>query len=661
MSNYKAQLVATIPKDTYNMFLQKERTGLGAFWYSPICQLCLCLLLALVVRVVLIIHTHGVIDGDEALVGIQAQHILRGEYPFYFYGIPYFGSLEAYLVALVFAVAGSSVWALRAEPTLLSLVIVWLTWRLGTALADFAHLSLSARRQFMFIATLVAAVFPLYDTVLELRTFGGYVETFVLMQLLLLGTLQLVQRWSMQAGLWELILRWSALGFVVGLGFWVDPLIISAVFVTNLWILGYCLFAIRKYARTKATHAVGLTMVGSGWDVLKRLLLGVVALPAMAIGCFPAIYWGANHHWENVTYMLNLGNGYTSLDPALRALYPTRFALTTGLVNLYTTCVVPRVIGGALPSESRKLLTMLHTFTLIVGICCIGITVALVVLSLVMRRPLLIQLRRLAALPLLFAFSTAFFFCISTAAVSGLGCNRDLAGRYATPLMLVLPFFFATTFVATHFVMQRHWRWAGTRGIIRKRGESDSSLAGTLDRPSRWIGDRAAKVVLFVVFFMYLGAQLATYSLTNPGYTFQSPYCTGAPALNDTLIAYLQQHHIRYVWAPNWLGYPIIFKTGGSLLMVDPQPVMKNIAYFNRFPADVKTVLHADRASFLVIIKHGDKHPQLLQMFDAEHITYSAVFFPSQPESDILLVTPISRTVSPFEPGPYFSIFHCSS
>lgn len=595
---------------------------------SPLWMLWLCLLLALAVRVMLIIHTRGVIDGDEALVGIQAQHIVRGERPIYFYGIPYFGSLEAYLVALVFVVAGSSVWTLRAEPTLLSLVIVWLTWRLAAALADFAHLPLPAKWWFMFVAALLAAVFPLYDTVLELRTFGGYVEIFILMQLLLLGTLQLTRRWSEGASNRELALRWAALGFVIGLGLWVDPLIVSAVLVTVLWIVGYVLFAINRSWRTSSTPP-GQAI----WMVCKKLLLAIVTIPAALLGCAPALYWGATHQWQNITYILNLGNGYASLDPATRALYPTRLALTTGLVKLYTTCVAPRVIGGALPSESGRLLTMLHTFTLVIGVCCVLITVALVAFSLVIRRPLLVQMRQLAALPLLFALSTAFFFCTSTAAVSGLGCTRDLAGRYATPLMLALPFFFATTFIFLHLLLSRQF----------------------VPFPS------LAKTLLFLFLLVYLGAQTATYRLNDAGHTFQSPYCTHAPALNDSIIAYLQQHHIRYAWAANWVGYPIIFKTGGSLTLADPQPVMKNLVYFNRFPADVTAVLSANRASFLVIVKHGDRHPQLLRLFDAQHITYSAVFFPSQPEADILLVTPLSRTVSPFEPGPYFDIFHCSS
>src|SRR5436190_2446516 len=69
----------------------------------------ICLLLAVLVRAWLVVHTHGVVDGDEALVGIQAQNILRGEWPVYYYGQAYMGSLEAYMMALLFAIAGCSV------------------------------------------------------------------------------------------------------------------------------------------------------------------------------------------------------------------------------------------------------------------------------------------------------------------------------------------------------------------------------------------------------------------------------------------------------------------------------------------------------------------------------------------------------------------------
>src|SRR5258708_13668268 len=99
-----------------------------------------CLLLALAIRVWLVARTNGVIGGDEVLVGVQAEHILRGALPIYFYGQPYMGSLEAYLEALFVAIGGPSAWTLRAEPVLLSLVVVCLTWKLAAAPADPAQL-----------------------------------------------------------------------------------------------------------------------------------------------------------------------------------------------------------------------------------------------------------------------------------------------------------------------------------------------------------------------------------------------------------------------------------------------------------------------------------------------------------------------------------------
>src|SRR5215472_15560053 len=173
-----------------------------------------CLLVAIAIRVWLVIHTHGVIDGDEALVGIQAEHILRGELPVYFSGQPYLGSLETYCIALLFAIFGPSVWVLRAEPILMSLILVWLTWRLASVLAEVAQLPPYARRYFVTIAALLAALPPLYDGIAEMRTWGGLIETLILMLLLLLSALQLTRRWRAGAPKRELALRCAGIGFI---------------------------------------------------------------------------------------------------------------------------------------------------------------------------------------------------------------------------------------------------------------------------------------------------------------------------------------------------------------------------------------------------------------------------------------------------------------
>src|SRR5258708_20461240 len=160
------------------------------FLRSP---LWLCLLFALLIRAWLVVHTRGVIAGDEAMVGIQAEYILRGQHPVYYYGQPYMGSLEASFAALLFAIAGASVWTLRPLSILLPLLLVFFTWRLAGALADQTQLPTYARRRCMIIAALIAALPPLYDAVIELRMMGGYIEAFVIMACLLLSPLRLTQ------------------------------------------------------------------------------------------------------------------------------------------------------------------------------------------------------------------------------------------------------------------------------------------------------------------------------------------------------------------------------------------------------------------------------------------------------------------------------------
>src|SRR5690348_15591195 len=121
----------------------------------------ICLLVAILSRVWLIVHTNGVMAGDEAMVGLQAEHILRGERPVYYYAQPYMGSLEAYLMALSFVITGGpSVWAMRLQAIPMGMLMTYLAWRFAAALAESAGLSPRLKTIFMSIAALVAAFPP---------------------------------------------------------------------------------------------------------------------------------------------------------------------------------------------------------------------------------------------------------------------------------------------------------------------------------------------------------------------------------------------------------------------------------------------------------------------------------------------------------------------
>src|SRR5450755_3449748 len=326
-------------------------------WYTVfLSPLWLCLLVALLIRIWLTYHTHGVIDGDEAMVGIQAEHILHGEHPIYFYGQAYMGSLEAYLMAVLFAIAGPSVWMLRAEPILLSLLVVWLTWKFAGALVEAAQLPPLAARMFKTMAALFAALPPLYDTVLELRTLGGYIETFVLMLLLLLSAYQLTRRWHAGAAKKELALRWIGIGFIVGLGLWVNPLIAPAVTAAAIWIIVFCIVEPIQLQRRTQQGQLRTPLV-----FFQEFLLALLTIPACIVGLVPALRWGSRYQWANFTYIFQL-NDMKSLNVILQPYYPNRLALIQAEVFLYQHYVAPRVISGALPVES-PLMAIIHRFT----------------------------------------------------------------------------------------------------------------------------------------------------------------------------------------------------------------------------------------------------------------------------------------------------------
>ena len=654
-------------------FKQWPASRKGAITPGPsYLPLLFCLLITLLVRAWLAIHTQGFIDGDEALVGIQAEHILHGELPIYFYSQSYMGSLEAYIMAGIFGIVGPSVWALRAEPILLSLVVVWLTWKLAWALADTAHLPLYAKQWFMTIAALLAAIPPLYDTVLELRMLGGYIEVFILMLLLLLSALKLTTRRAAGASRRELTWRWAGIGFMVGLGFWVNPLVTYGILAATLWLV---------WDAVKAWKQTGKTTNSDRRNVRARLVPtlntifspALASIPACIVGLAPALYWGAMNQWQNFTNVLLMSRN-TSINPAMQAAYPTRLDLFLGLTRLYNTCLGPRIVGGALPGEN-PVLRSLQTPTLVLGGLSILVTIALVALSFVDSHPLLLRVRRLAGLPLIFGSSVSIIFCVTkTAAIGLFSCQIDLAGRYATPLMLILPFFVATIFTAVVMLEVDVYR-AGQEQALD--GGSSKAATGAIDvvlrenkmaAPSRrsslaTSGSRPQRAILgllvgFLILSVYL--QVASYELSDAGSTFQSPYCTQAPANNDAIISYMLREHIHYAWANNWIAFPVDFKTQERIIISDPLGIIRKNPSLNRIPAYTEAVLHAERPSFLVFVRHNDSYPKLLQLLDARQVTYHTARFPAQEGHDVLVVTPLNRTVSPFDGNTFLNIFFCT-
>lgn len=174
--------------------------------------LAIVLLLALAVRLYLLAATNFVIDSDEAIVGLMAKHITEGKsWPVFYYGQAYMGSLEAVLAAGFFSFMGQSAHALKLVPLLFSLLHVLLVYLLAR---HFTSL------RWAFAAAFLAAVAPNALVLWSGMARGGFVELVVLGSIALLCAVRILEQESPSPAAFML------LGFILGLGWWVNNQII---------------------------------------------------------------------------------------------------------------------------------------------------------------------------------------------------------------------------------------------------------------------------------------------------------------------------------------------------------------------------------------------------------------------------------------------------
>jgi hypothetical protein len=594
-----------------------SRSGKLKAIYSP---LWLCFLVAILSRVWIIVHTNGVMAGDEMEVGLQSEHILRGELPLYYFGQPYLGSLDAYVGALIFRFTGPAVWAMRLEMIPMSLLLVYLTWRFAAILAETAHLSARLKTTFMTIAALVAAFPPLYGMIMEMRV-GGYMGAFVIMLWLLFCAFRLTQRWGQQASWRELALRWVGIGLLVGLGMWIDSLIIYACAAIAIWIGGWVVLELVKPRR----HASGQPRL----VLLKEGLLSLSAVPGLLIGFLPGLIWGAQNNWANVFFIFHLTG----------TLSASRLRTIARVTKMYTYCLAPRALGGALPTQPDVTTANPHVVTFGLFVVLSGLVLGVAGLFLAKRHPVFVRVRQLTALPLLFMLCVSIIFCITPNSAAALGsapCGpSDGAGRYVVPLVDGLPFLIATLIVLPGLVLRERQRSQAQQGEDAHR-----ALRFTTSRRSPSLA--VTQIGLLVVLALYFGAQGIAYAQADPNYTFQATGCLSRNPTNvDPIVNYLKNQHIHYVWATNWVGDHITFETDDSIVATKTDI---------RIMSDYQALVHADRPSVLALAAHDDHHPDFLRQLDANHVTYRVARFYSAPGVDALVVTPLNRTLSPSDP-----------
>ena len=173
--------------------------------------LLLLILLALIPRLVLLyLKGFEIFHADQAVMGIMANHILQGKPMVYFYGQGYMGSLEAFVAAPIFLVAGMSIFSLQLAPLAFYFLFLIVNYFLLKKVFGF---------EVSLFANLLLALSPPRLSRLSLIALGGYPETLFFGSLTLLGLMGAARSEKPAKVLF-------LTGLAAGIGYWVNNLIL---------------------------------------------------------------------------------------------------------------------------------------------------------------------------------------------------------------------------------------------------------------------------------------------------------------------------------------------------------------------------------------------------------------------------------------------------
>ncbi|GAB4498281.1 MAG: hypothetical protein OHK0052_11400 [Anaerolineales bacterium] len=255
--------------------------------------LLLALMLAAGVKVLLLWADSLPFNADEAVVALMARHIALGrEFPVFFYGQAYMGSLDALLAAIGFRIFGEQVWVIRAIQTLLYLGTMGVVFAITRRIyADSPRTALWT----VFLLAVPTVNVTLYTTI----SLGGYGEALLLGCLAIWGALVLRTRLLRAAPIpfWG----WLLWGAGIGLGFWAFALSLVFALPAGVYVL--------------------LALWGAPANRPLRLLrAALLFLAGFLLGAAPWFWFAYQHGFEILLRELTLGGvaGVSGVSPLLR-------------------------------------------------------------------------------------------------------------------------------------------------------------------------------------------------------------------------------------------------------------------------------------------------------------------------------------------------------
>ena len=231
----------------------------------------------------------GTLDGDEAVWGLMARHVLDGEVSAFFWGQGYGGTQEVLVTAPLVGILGTSTEVIRLVPVALTGIASFLVWRIGRRTVGEP----AAR-----IAAVLFWIWPAYLVWKSTRAHGFYGSGLVLVCLVLLLVVRLVERRSR--------LDAALLGLVLGLGWWQTPQIVPVALPALAWLV---------WRRPE--------VVRDAW---------LAALPA-ALTALPWLVSNLEHDW----WSFDVSSGETPYPTRLRGFFSATLPMALGLRIPFTS------------------------------------------------------------------------------------------------------------------------------------------------------------------------------------------------------------------------------------------------------------------------------------------------------------------------------------
>ncbi len=243
------------------------------------------MLLGSIPRLAVLFSSNASIESDEAIVGLMGLHITEGlPVPTFYYGQAYMGSLEAILASVYFTLFGLNNWALKLVPFTFSLLHIFSSYLLGFIIG---------KRAGGRIAALYVALAPCSLIIWSSKARGGFIETLFFGSIALSLT-HLFLNSNLKNSFKKNISLISALGFVLGLGWWTNNQIVFFMAPIGLGIL---IFMITNRVKV--------------YDVISYLFSGLFAF---IIGGLPFWIYNTSSHpkWESFEVLFGKTAGDSS-------------------------------------------------------------------------------------------------------------------------------------------------------------------------------------------------------------------------------------------------------------------------------------------------------------------------------------------------------------